>query len=367
MRNPNGYGAVIKLGGKRRKPWAVRVTTGKKYDPQKDRTSLVYKYIGYAETRKEANMILAEYNTGMPIKDNLPRNTIPAFEDIWDQFFNYKFDTDEAKAGDTARNYKIAFNRFSSIHHKKMTNISAIELQDIFDQYRDKSKSTVRTMKTVINQMYRYAKRYYDIDDISSVIDARYTDSEEQMHKPFTNEELNYLWKISDQPMAQFVLMMCYTGVRPQEFVKIETANVHLDEWYMVCGLKTDAGKNRIIPIHTKIRKFFELNYHPEKKYLINKSNFKELTKKDRRDSLSYSLFNSDYWTPFMDSIGFDHKPHDPRHTFASLMDAAHANKNALKEIMGHEQTDDSGKFDITNAVYIHRTIEQLREEIEKI
>lgn len=87
MRNPNGYGAVIKLGGKRRKPWAVRVTTGKKYDPQKDRTALVYKYIGYAETRKEANMILAEYNTGMPIKDNLPRNTIPTFEDIWNQFF----------------------------------------------------------------------------------------------------------------------------------------------------------------------------------------------------------------------------------------------------------------------------------------
>ena len=26
MRNPNGYGSVIKLKGKRRKPFAVRVT-----------------------------------------------------------------------------------------------------------------------------------------------------------------------------------------------------------------------------------------------------------------------------------------------------------------------------------------------------
>ena len=28
MRNPNGFGSIIKLGGNRRKPYAVRVTVG---------------------------------------------------------------------------------------------------------------------------------------------------------------------------------------------------------------------------------------------------------------------------------------------------------------------------------------------------
>ena len=28
MRNPNGYGSVVKLSGKRRKPFAVRITIG---------------------------------------------------------------------------------------------------------------------------------------------------------------------------------------------------------------------------------------------------------------------------------------------------------------------------------------------------
>ena len=47
MRNPNGYGSVIRLRGKRRKPFAVRVTT------HWDKTGKQqYKYIGYYKTQK---------------------------------------------------------------------------------------------------------------------------------------------------------------------------------------------------------------------------------------------------------------------------------------------------------------------------
>lgn len=62
MKNPNGYGSVINLGKGRRRPWAARVTTGLVYDEKKDKLIQRYKYIGYADTRKEAHQILAEYN-----------------------------------------------------------------------------------------------------------------------------------------------------------------------------------------------------------------------------------------------------------------------------------------------------------------
>ena len=48
-------------------------------------------------------------------------------------------------------------------------------------------------------------------------------------------------------------------------------------------------------------------------------------------------------------------------------MDKAKVPDNIIKLIMGHEQTDKNGKRDVTNAVYIHKTIEDLKEEIEKI
>ena len=37
MKLPNGYGSVVKMSGKRRKPYMVRRTVGWKYDPVKDR------------------------------------------------------------------------------------------------------------------------------------------------------------------------------------------------------------------------------------------------------------------------------------------------------------------------------------------
>ena len=57
MRNPNGYGTVVKLSGNRRRPYAVRKTAG-----FNEKGYPVYKNIGYAETKAEGLMILAEYN-----------------------------------------------------------------------------------------------------------------------------------------------------------------------------------------------------------------------------------------------------------------------------------------------------------------
>ena len=53
MRLPNGYGSVVKLSGKRRKPYVVRKTAGWKYDEKKDKQVQVYTIIGYTETKAE--------------------------------------------------------------------------------------------------------------------------------------------------------------------------------------------------------------------------------------------------------------------------------------------------------------------------
>ena len=61
MRNPNGYGTVYKLKGRRRNPWAARVTVGKKVS-ESGRIYPNYQFIGYYRTRSEALDALAEYN-----------------------------------------------------------------------------------------------------------------------------------------------------------------------------------------------------------------------------------------------------------------------------------------------------------------
>ncbi len=55
MKRENGFGCVFKLGGKRRKPYAVRVTVGFEDGKQKTR------YISYHETKEAAEAALIAY------------------------------------------------------------------------------------------------------------------------------------------------------------------------------------------------------------------------------------------------------------------------------------------------------------------
>ena len=58
IRLPNGYGSVVKLSGKRRRPYMVR---GGVYGYD-DRGYPQYDVVGYAETREQGLTMLAEYN-----------------------------------------------------------------------------------------------------------------------------------------------------------------------------------------------------------------------------------------------------------------------------------------------------------------
>ena len=77
MKNPNGYGSVIKLSSKRRRPFAARITTG--YD---DSGKQIYKYLGYCVTRKEVMQELSMYSAN-PYDLNSRKITL---REIYDRF-----------------------------------------------------------------------------------------------------------------------------------------------------------------------------------------------------------------------------------------------------------------------------------------
>ena len=57
-----------------------------------------------------------------------------------------------------------------------------------------------------------------------------------------------------------------------------------------------------------------------------------------------------------------DRSPHDCRHTFSRLCEHYGVPEADRKRLLGH-----SLAGDLTNGVYGHRTVEELRESIEKI
>ena len=63
-----------------------------------------------------------------------------------------------------------------------------------------------------------------------------------------------------------------------------------------------------------------------------------------------------------LDLLGIEkHTPHDCRHTFSMLCDKYGVNENDKKTMLGHAFQD------VTNKVYRHRDLEELRKQIEKI
>lgn len=91
----------------------------------------------------------------------------------------------------------------------------------------------------------------------------------ETTREPFIQEQIDALWKIKDEPWVNTVLIYIYTGFRLQELLGMKTEQVNIKEWYFEGGIKTAAGKCRIVPIHERIRPFVKALVDEGNKYLF--------------------------------------------------------------------------------------------------
>ncbi len=334
MRLPNGYGAVVKLSGKRRRPFAARITTGYDEDGRQK-----YRYLGYFKKRSDALACLKEYNDN-PYNLDLTRLT---FSEIYTRWKKWRL----SNGSSTQTVYNSAYENLSQIKDDIFINLKTDGYQSIIDSL-DLSYSSKNNMKTLINQLYKYAQMIdIPVKNYAKFISVR-REEISTIHKPFSDDELKQLWKHKNQQNIQIILIYIYTGLRPKELLDIKTENVFLDKKYMVGGIKTLAGKNRIIPIADKILPFISALYNKDNKYFLMDGNKK----------LSYHRFRELYWNG---SIAKDHLPHDCRHTCATLLANANIDKKTIQLILGHS----SG--DVTERVYIHKTIEQLITAINSI
>ena len=170
-------------------------------------------------------------------------------------------------------------------------------------------------------------------------------------HKPFTRQKINKLWSNIHVEGVDTVLILIYTGMRIGELLELTKDNIYLRQKYIkITKSKTKSGI-RLIPIHEKI---FPLIYNRMNilgKYLISDNT---------ENPYNYSTYCT-LWDKIMLTINAKHTTHDCRHTCATLMDNAEVNYNAKRRILGHACSD------VTNGVYTHKDIRQLRKAINKI
>ena len=337
MRNPNGYGSVYKLSGKRRLQYGVKKVVG-----WNDKGHPVYAVLGYYKDRKEALKALGVYNEN-PYDIEATNTTLA---EMFEMFKKRRFDK-ISKSGQNI--YLAAYKHLKPLWGCKMKELKTYQLQNLIDKL-DRKYQTKDHIRTLANQIFDIAIEL----DICSKNYARYiileTKEKSEKHKSFTSEEINLIVdNVDNIPDLDIALILIYTGMRPNELLKMKKEDVHLEERYMVGGSKTKAGKNRVIPIHKKILPLVAKRYETSKVYLIEN--------KDK--PISVPAYRDNQWQSSIGQLGLHNLPYDCRHTFASLMNTAGANRLATKLIMGHSTQD------LTDGTYTHKQLDELVTNID--
>ena len=218
-------------------------------------------------------------------------------------------------------------------------------------------QSTKQRMKSLYNLLFKYALKHDIVDKNYAALCNSVKSGEATIIRiPFTTEEISLLSNNIDFPFVDMILIGIYTGWRPQELAKIKLEDIN--DNYITGGLKTDAGKNRKVPIHPAIR---HLVNNRIKDALTLKSDYLFNDTASKYDiNLTYDKYRRRF-EKIMKNFNLQHRPHDTRHTFITLGKEHDMNEYILKLIAGHAIND------ITEQVYTHRTLEQLQTEINKI
>ena len=309
-----------------------------------DKAHPIYSIIGYYSSRAEALNALSEYNRD-PYDIDLSKSTFKDLYELWSK------DAYKAMKPSLKGCYSAAYKHCSTLYDKEYKTLRKAHMQSCIDSC-GKGYSTRTNIKLLFLQLDKYA---YDHDIISKCYSSNVDIGDREKsdkHKVWSDNEVLKLWEIADKPFVEDTLFLLYTGCRVSEMLKMKCADVHLDEGYMVGGVKTSYGINRIIPIHSKIMKIVKKRFS-DNTYLF--------TYRKDQESHTFAQWYSVKWKAAMTEYGFDHLTHDCRHTVQSKLDSAGANKVAVDRILGHSSSS------IGEKVYTHKTVKELQEAIEKI
>lgn len=270
---------------------------------------------------------------------------LPTFAEVYAQWREWKCGPNAPKKLSKSQEGKFdaAYRNLSPIHGKAFTALTVDIIQAVInDRVDDLGKSSLDIMKNLLNQVYTWAEsRGIAEKNLARHIIIPASAKEDEHGIPLTEDDLKLLWEHRDNPDCELALCLCYSGHRIGEYEEVE---VDLKAGCFRGGLKTDAGKNREVPIHPAIRGLVEARIERYGKLLAYES-------KHHGKRISNALL----------SIGITprHTAHDCRHTFSMLCERYGVPENDRKRMLGH-----SFGGDVTNAIYGHRTLDDLRQSI---
>ena len=371
----NGDGCIWYRMDSKSRPWAVYST------------ALGYREnLGSYKTKAEAENALMAYQLAPTQFYNINLKDLHA---KWLSSKAYERLSDSSKSG-----YKAAWNKLKPLYGVKFKDLRSQDFQSIVDYYEeehhergangelkyiddngkvtmkvtDKPKmckglkySALNNIKCLASHLYTFAMR----DD---VVNKNYADFIELPDKnetnatAFTDTQLELIRQnINKIPYCDYVYALCYLNFRVTEFLtltrdsfKKEKLDTGETVYYFVGGLKTEAGKDRIVPIHPNVLSIV--------KKCIAKRGQTVFCRADG-SSMNKDYFREYCFYPVMDALGFErtYQPRSCRRTFSTRMSAAGAKGENIAKLMGHTS------YDVDVKYYIKQELKTLYDDVTKM
>lgn len=413
-RRANGKGCIAFLGSGRQKPWGAKITIGKDINGRSiyhfidtfetDIDALVClenyhknPYPLYIKEEKYNRIItfppipyplVPVENPQSEIVEKVKKDNY-TFKQLYEEFEKNKMLTKEEehlekihhirpKNKPFGRHYcrglRTAFHNSKALYDKVYKDLRA---SDFMNHLKESGKGTdsQRQMVNLFTNLDKYALEEDIIEKGYSQFITTITSNRKEIQNSknktvekdrlFSYEQIDYLWNMSlrsekenkqerEQFIRDFWLMLLYAGTRADEQLSIYTSNVFLDENYFIGGLKTDAGINRIIPIHPAVKHLYEKYYNPKNEFLFMQPNGKKI-------DYDYYLYHFRYNFKNSHPEVSTHTAHDARHTLRNELRKIGIKDIIINSIIGHSNDD------VGEDVYSHVSIEEKLEAIKLI
>lgn len=326
----NGTGNISKLSGNRSKPWLAR----------KNGVA-----IGTYATRTEAQKAL-ERITDTSITDKYNMTLKQVYE-------RWKAEHSREIAPKTLKDYEWAFGLCESLHNRKIRTILRSDYQALIiaQELKGRSKGTCNKVRVVLGMLGRWA--YEEGITLSNNADNLSTAAKQlSVRDTFLDADIKAI-KESELNAADIALILIACGCRPGELFKVPLSDCFDD--YFVGGSKTEAGKDRIIPIgpdgldaYRKIRsKAIE--------------NHDDLLISGYSGSHVYSNYAKREWKTLMEEIGRTGlTPYSCRHTFITNAIRGGMDLPVLEAIVGHVDRE-------TTRIYTHLRADDLVGAVQNL
>lgn len=375
-RRAKGTGSIYYRKDKKAKPWCASLNAGRKTE-----------YIGCFATRAEAEQAILNYQPGQ--KNAV---TLEKLYHQWTDTKPYLKLSESSKQG-----YTAAFTKLRNLYSKPFNSLKTSDFQAVIDYYENphheegkdgaykyinkngkvtltpkggKKKicdglgfSALHNIKCLVSKLCQFAMK----DDLINKNYGKLLDlpsPEETKATRFTDTQLETIRQnIGVVPYCDYIYTLCYLNFRISEFLELTAKNYHVshskdtgqDIPYLVGGKKTEAGRDRTIPIHPNVQEIVKNCLDRRGETIFCRADGTPMDK---------DYFNKYCFKPAMEQLGFDGMdltPHSCRRTFSTRMSAAGARDEDIAALMGHSD------FEVDKKHYINQELKTLYAAVQKM